>query len=32
VLLVGRPFTGERASVPGLEYPPQEKDFWTHHQ
>ncbi len=31
MLLAGRPFTGERGSVPGLEYPPEAKDFWTRH-
>ncbi len=31
VLLAGKPFTGERASVPGIQYPPEEKDFWTRH-
>ena len=30
-LLAGRPFTGERAMIPGIQYPPEEKDFWTHH-
>jgi hypothetical protein len=29
--LAGRPFTGERAMIPGIQYPPEEKDFWTHH-
>ena len=31
LLLAGRPFTGERASTPGIEYPPEEKCFWTRH-
>jgi hypothetical protein len=31
VLLAGRPFTGERAMVPGINYPPEEKCFWTRH-
>ncbi len=31
LLLAGRPFTGERASVPGLQYQPEERDFWTRH-
>ncbi|MFH1267356.1 MAG: hypothetical protein ABIK89_16655, partial [Planctomycetota bacterium] len=31
VLLAGRPFTGERSVVPGIEYPPEEKCFWTRH-
>ena len=31
VLLAGRPFTGERATIPGIEYPPEEKCFWTRH-
>jgi len=31
VLLGGRPVTGERANVPGIEYPPEEKCFWTRH-
>jgi hypothetical protein len=31
LLLAGRPFTGERALVPGIEYPPEEKCFWTRH-
>jgi len=26
-LLAGRPFTGERAMIPGIQYPPEEKDF-----
>jgi hypothetical protein len=31
VLLGGRPFTGERAAIPGIPYPPEEKCFWTRH-
>jgi hypothetical protein len=31
LLLAGRPFTGERGSVPGIVYPPAEKCFWTRH-
>jgi hypothetical protein len=31
LLLAGRPFTGERATIPGIEYPPEEKCFWTRH-
>lgn len=31
VLLAGRPFTGERAMIPGIKYPPEEKCFWTRH-
>jgi hypothetical protein len=31
LLLAGRPFTGERAAIPGLQYRPEEKDFWTRH-
>ena len=31
LLLAGRPFTGERAMVPGIEYPPEERCFWTRH-
>ena len=27
----GRPFTGERACLPGLAYQPEEKCFWTRH-
>jgi hypothetical protein len=27
----GRPFTGERAAIPGIEYPSEEKCFWTRH-
>ena len=31
LLLAGRPFTGERALIPGIQYPPEEKCFWTRH-
>ena len=31
VLLAGRPFTGERALIPGIEYPPEDRCFWTRH-
>lgn len=31
LLLGGRPFTGERAVIPGVEYQPEETDFWTRH-
>ena len=31
ILLAGRPFTGERAAIPGIEYQPEETDFWTRH-
>ena len=31
LLLAGRPFTGERAMTPGIEYPPEENCFWTRH-
>lgn len=31
LLLAGRPFTGERAVIPGIQYPPEEKCFWTRH-
>ena len=30
-LLAGRPFTGERAVIPGIKYQPEEKCFWTRH-
>ncbi|HID76139.1 MAG TPA: hypothetical protein EYP56_09105 [Planctomycetaceae bacterium] len=30
-LLAGRPFTGQRAMIPGIEYPPPERCFWTRH-
>ncbi|MFV1968161.1 MAG: hypothetical protein ACC628_22285 [Pirellulaceae bacterium] len=29
ILQAGRPFTGERARIPGIKYPPEEKDFWV---
>ncbi|HUT91173.1 MAG TPA: twin-arginine translocation signal domain-containing protein [Thermoguttaceae bacterium] len=29
LLQAGKPFTGERASIPGVEYPRGEKDFWV---
>lgn len=29
VLQAGRPFTGERATIPGIKYPPKETDFWV---
>lgn len=31
LLLAGRPFTGQRAVIPGIEYPPENKCFWTRH-
>jgi len=31
LLLAGRPFTGQRAVIPGIKYPPEEKCFWTRH-
>lgn len=31
VLLAGRPFTGERATIPGVKYPPENRCFWTRH-
>jgi len=31
LLLAGRPFTGQRALVPGIKYQPEEKCFWTRH-
>jgi hypothetical protein len=31
LLLAGRPFTGERAVIPGIDYPPEERCFWTRH-
>ena len=31
LLMAGRPFTGERALIPGIQYQPEEKDFWTRH-
>jgi len=29
VLQAGRPFTGERGMVPGVDYPPEDQDFWV---
>ncbi len=29
ILQAGRPFTGERAMIPGIKYPSAEKDFWV---
>jgi len=31
LLIGGRPVTGERMVVPGLQYQPEETDFWTRH-
>jgi Domain of unknown function (DUF6259) len=31
LLLAGKPFTGERALVPGIQYVPESEDFWTEH-
>jgi len=31
LLLAGKPFTGERALVKGLQYVPESEDFWTKH-
>ncbi len=31
LLLAGRPFTGERAAIPGIKYPPEDRCFWTRH-
>jgi hypothetical protein len=31
LLLAGRPFTGERALIPGVKYPPETECFWTRH-
>jgi hypothetical protein len=31
LLLAGRPFTGERALIPGIQYQSEAKDFWTSH-
>ena len=31
LLLGGRPFTGERAAIPGIQYQPENEDFWTRH-
>ncbi|MCX6899033.1 MAG: hypothetical protein NT105_10050 [Verrucomicrobia bacterium] len=29
MLAAGRPFTGERATIPGVSYPPEERCFYT---
>jgi len=29
ILQAGKPFTGERATIPGIEYPRGEKDWWV---
>jgi hypothetical protein len=29
VLQAGRPFTGERGMIPGVAYPPEDRDFWV---
>lgn len=29
LLQAGRPITGERAMIPGVEYPPEEEDSWV---
>lgn len=31
LLLAGKPFTGERGSIPGIQYQPEAEDFWTQH-
>jgi hypothetical protein len=31
LLLAGRPFTGQRAAIPGIKYQSETTDFWTHH-
>jgi hypothetical protein len=31
LLLAGRPFTGERALIPGIQYPSETECHWTHH-
>jgi hypothetical protein len=31
LLLAGRPFTGQRAAIPGIKYPPEDRCFWTRH-
>lgn len=31
LLLAGKPFTGERGQVEGIQYLPETEDFWTHH-
>jgi hypothetical protein len=30
LLLAGKPFTGERAQIAGIQYVPEAEDFWTH--
>jgi hypothetical protein len=29
ILQAGRPFTGERGMLPGVDYPPEDRDFWV---
>jgi hypothetical protein len=31
LLLAGKPFTGERGLIPGIQYVPEAEDFWTEH-
>jgi hypothetical protein len=31
LLLAGKPFTGERALIPGIQYVPEAEDFWMQH-
>jgi hypothetical protein len=31
LLLSGKPFTGERGLIPGIQYVPASEDFWTQH-
>lgn len=31
LLLAGRPFTGQRAVIPGINYPSEDRCFWTRH-
>ncbi len=31
LLLAGKPFTGERGLIPGVQYVPESEDFWTEH-
>jgi hypothetical protein len=31
LLLAGKPFTGQRGNVEGIQYVPETEDFWTHH-
>ena len=31
LLLAGRPFTGQRATIPGIKYPAEKDCFWTRH-